>query len=441
MAKLLAILALLTSVCAGQQCVVRGRIVGREGSPFPRSFVRADNNGGLDSSAVQADARGYFTIALPAGEPKNLYLGIAGRGFGGMLPILTDAGDSVFFEARLDSAHSPVLDFSPPEARIAKFARVHTALTGQYLDFVRDLQTLQRNDGDAKSYLAAWMDSAALLKHFAASEEDPVLRGEYLLRYYRLTSIRGMTFDTAFFRTNVRSIPARSPLWFFNNYEAADQHLLRPDGRRFVDSVMEFHPSRELRAFLLFNAAVEAQRAMNETDVRRNYRRLKEDYGDIWWSKIADQWIIVDAKVRTGVQVPDFAFKDLDDSTVLYSRSSLKGKVYLLDFWATWCLPCIGEIPYLRKAYEKYHSRGFEIISISSDARRSDVESFRRGNGGMPWRHVWVTGEDLRRCHDQFEVTGIPKPILVGRDGTVIGLKSDVRGENLAKMLDGLMGR
>jgi hypothetical protein len=216
------------------------------------------------------------------------------------------------------------------------------------MDFVQALQKLEREDRDTKSFVSAWMDSAVRLKEMVMTEKDPVMRGEVLLRYYRLTSLRVMRFDTLFYTKYASQIPATSPLWFFNNYEAYDQMFLRSGGSAYVDSIREYHPSRELRAFILFNAAIEAQSSMNTEEVRRNYVRLKEEFGDIWWSKIADQWLMVDMKVRRGTQVPDFTFKDMDDSTILYSKSSLKGKVYLLDFWATWCIPCLNEILYLQ---------------------------------------------------------------------------------------------
>jgi len=199
------------------------------------------------------------------------------------------------------------------------------------------------------------MDSAAKLKTMSLDEKDPVIRGEYLLRYYRLTTIQGMSFDSSFYKKMVLLIPVNSSLWFFNNYETFDQNIIHPRGKSFVDSVKEYHPSRELRAFLFFQTAMESQYKMDENEVRKNYVRLKEDFSDIWYAKIADRFIVSKMNVKRNTQISDFIFKDINDSTTTYSKSSLLGKIYLLDFWATWCLPCVNEIPYLQKAYDKYH--------------------------------------------------------------------------------------
>jgi thiol-disulfide isomerase/thioredoxin len=145
--------------------------------------------------------------------------------------------------------------------------------------------------------------------------------------------------------------------------------------------------------------------------------------------------------VKVGAKIPNFSLADINDSTRSYSRQALHGKFYLIDFWATWCLPCIGEIPYLQRAYSKYHSKGLEILSISSDSRRGDVMQFRSKKFSMPWNHVWLSPANLRRVHDDFAVTGIPKPILVDREGIIVALGPDLRGDSLQRVLSKFLGR
>ena len=54
----------------------------------------------------------------------------------------------------------------------------------------------------------------------------------------------------------------------------------------------------------------------------------------------------------------------------------MKGKVVLIDFWATWCMPCVGEIPHVKEAYDQFHSKGFEVIGISLDDDKSKLKKF-----------------------------------------------------------------
>jgi thiol-disulfide isomerase/thioredoxin len=361
----------------------------------------------------------------------------------GYFAVKSCANDTAMIQfdpAAVPIASQQSFEFTGKPSTTARFSRLHGDLTGMYMRFVDSLQALQRESRATESCLRAWTDSASMLKRAIVAEDDQVLKGELLIRYYRLTSINGMVLDTSFVRTLITGIPFSSPLWVFNNYEAFDMSKIHPLGDAFVDSMLECNPSRELRAFLLFSRAQEAQYMMDEKAVRLNYERLKDEFGDVFWARIADTQIAVRMKVKRGVQIPDFAFKGLDDSTIVYSKGSMKGKVYLLDFWATWCLPCIGEIPFIKKAYEKFRSKGLRIISVSLDAQRESPLKFRKLNMSMPWEHAWVHPEDAKALHDTFEITGIPKPILVDGDGMIVGLKSEVRGENLEKTLGRLMG-
>ncbi len=114
----------------------------------------------------------------------------------------------------------------------------------------------------------------------------------------------------------------------------------------------------------------------------------------------------------------------------ILNLDSLRGKVVLIDFWATWCGPCRGEIPYLKQAYEKYHAKGFEIFSISSDR---DVDAWKRFivAQGMNWQHVIESGD--AEASRIYMVNSIPRTYLLDRDGKIIAM--NLRGENLLTKL------
>ncbi|MEO8168148.1 MAG: carboxypeptidase-like regulatory domain-containing protein, partial [bacterium] len=287
---------------------MKGRVVADDGSPVSSAHIRSSHNDG-DSTGTKTDAEGYFTIVLPRNEPKNLYIN-AGNKYGALVPLLTDFEDSVTLTIQLDSVNQPRFQFENPGSRIARFARLHLDLFQNYISFVQSLQKLQKDRQDTKSFFTAWNDSVTNLKQMVLAEKDSVIRGELLLRYYRLTTIPGLKFDSVFYQKFITSISVNSPLWFFNNYEAYDQSHQRPDGKAFVDSIIANHPSRELRAFLLFETAREAQFGDNEQRVRQNYAKLKQDFPDISWSKLADKVIFADRKLKQRTEIPDFIFKD-----------------------------------------------------------------------------------------------------------------------------------
>ena len=97
----------------------------------------------------------------------------------------------------------------------------------------------------------------------------------------------------------------------------------------------------------------------------------------------------------------------------------MKGKVVLIDFWATWCGPCVAEFPHVLEAYQKLRDRGFEIVGISLDQEKEALESFTKKRG-MPWPQ-YFDGEGWGNKYAQeFGITGIPAMWLVDRDGKLV---------------------
>ncbi len=90
----------------------------------------------------------------------------------------------------------------------------------------------------------------------------------------------------------------------------------------------------------------------------------------------------------------------------------------------------------LHQAYQKYKDKGFTILSLSFDQKPEDVKKFRDSSWKMPWMNSYVTGGFQSEIAQKFQVTGIPKPILVGKDGKIIAAESALRGENLIHILD-----
>ncbi|MCI0694826.1 tetratricopeptide repeat protein [candidate division KSB1 bacterium] len=129
---------------------------------------------------------------------------------------------------------------------------------------------------------------------------------------------------------------------------------------------------------------------------------------------------LAEMTIRPGGTPPAFVATSLDGRRI--SPADYKGNVLLLDFWATWCGPCIVELPNVKRVYNTYHNQGFEIVSISLDRSEETLGRFVEQQN-LSWTHIYnsslPSGSDIA---SQYGVSAIPQMILIGRDGKIVDI-------------------
>jgi thiol-disulfide isomerase/thioredoxin len=336
--------------------------------------------------------------------------------------------------------------FGQPDSRPARIAAIDREIIRHQRDYYLALSVFRAAGHDEKDFQYDWSDTAASLKQRLLKEKDVYVRQALYIGLLGLRKLGSPDVDRGTAQQALTSIPADSPVW-----ELAPGYLLFDTIRQggglaaygpYFQKVVTANPSREVRALTLEQAYNEALSAKDLPRAKDYYRRLTVEFADL----LPGQRVKSkppESKFSVGKSMPAFRFVSFDDPKQVLTNEMFAGKTYLVDFWATWCLPCVAEMEDLHKLPAFYQKKGLEILSVSFDRTREDVTLFRREKWKMPWHHAFVGMDEFRvgsEFCDYFELTEIPKAILVDRSGMIVAEGDEALGAKLAANLAKLLG-
>ena len=147
-----------------------------------------------------------------------------------------------------------------------------------------------------------------------------------------------------------------------------------------------------------------------------------------------------EAKMKTDIGQPyiDVVQPDADGNEVSLKSvvENPANKYVLLDFWASWCGPCMGEVPHLKKTYDEFHKKGFEIFGVTFDDNREDwldATRYLRVN----WVHVGLLNGFDNQAAKDYAVNAIPSNFLIDSEGKIVA--KNLRGEALYEKIAELL--
>lgn len=153
------------------------------------------------------------------------------------------------------------------------------------------------------------------------------------------------------------------------------------------------------------------------------------------WIRFRPSLVEVDRKpMKVGKPGPTWSAETLEGNPI--SSESFKGSYVLLDFWGSWCGPCIEEIPLLKRAYRRFQSENFEMVGFAYESRSSLQRLLDKID--LPWPQVL---DDTGSYSSKFLVSGYPTHYLIGPDGTLLEKGYSLRGEKLIDTLEKYLGK
>jgi peroxiredoxin len=138
-----------------------------------------------------------------------------------------------------------------------------------------------------------------------------------------------------------------------------------------------------------------------------------------------------------GQPAPDLTIKTLDGESI--SLGGLRGKTVLLVFWATWCAPCVAEVPTLIEVHERFRGRNdFVLLGFSRDFEDGALRDFLKANPKMTWPQAFGDAGGANQAAEAFGVAGIPAIFLLDSQGTIAA--ADLRDEQIIQEIEKALG-
>lgn len=203
---------------------------------------------------------------------------------------------------------------------------------------------------------------------------------------------------------------------------AEERRQIQESFKPLIDSTFEANTDNFAGVALLSQMLNE----MSLDEVREAVDKFSPEMQEHTYIKELKEQLKAFATVEPGGQYLDFELEGIDGGKVVLSDLLAKGDYVLLDFWASWCGPCMNEVPYLIDTYKTYGGKGFEILGVSLD---NDAAKWKQAAARMPWVHA----SDLKGWESAvaqlYKVHSIPANYLIAPDGTVV--EKNLRGEAL----------
>jgi thiol-disulfide isomerase/thioredoxin len=332
--------------------------------------------------------------------------------------------------------------FSDPASVVAKINAIQMEMTKRSAVIAKPMNEFVKAGNDWKKFTYDWSAEQASIESRLKTEKTPLVRQALLMDYVDTKNKFAAKADPAIGTQLFKEVPPDSKLWMMPTLPlmktAGD---LCGDENAFKEYLMKFldkNPDMSLKSNMLMSNLMNAKMSNDEKTLKLYYDVAVKFFGDTPIGRSVKERFSPVINIAVGKTAPAFKLKSFEDTTKFFTNNTFKGKVYLIDFWATWCGPCVGEMENMHKAYAKFKSKNFQILSLSLDKKPEDVTKFRSDKWKMPWLHTFVTGNES--LISAFEVIGIPRPLLVDGNGKIIAMETELRGDQLEKTLAKFLG-
>lgn len=359
------------------------------------------------------------------------------------IPVFSDGKIDLTIKAHLPSLEFrnndipkyhmlPRIIFEDTTSTAYKIVKIYSKYISDHSAYMDSLYFYKTNNINNGKYINKNRDKIlAQLKYNLAKENIKEVREmlfiDYLKRWFM---IKPDPLDSTICASALKEVKPNSQFWSLGA-ELINYAIWSTKNENkyidYLDEAVKTTNDPNVKAELLYSRIMDYSRDNKNEEMILLIEKLKKECPNTYKAKTVESEFL---NTAVGKAIPDYSFISIDNPKQTFTKSNMLGKIYLIDFWGTWCTPCVAEMSTLHKVYAKYKSKGLEIISVAAD-EKSNVIAFRKNKWSMPWLNtVLFKNEKSDELLKLFGVYSYPTAFLVSTQGIILARNEDLRGEN-----------
>ena len=327
---------------------------------------------------------------------------------------------------------------------VSKFAKHYDELQKYKKAYFVAYQNFVKERIKRKEFAFDWSEQMLSVEKEIKGETDGIVREELYLNCATI-AILAKSIDTSMYRRSINGIPPTSIVWSLNPhsiyYALGHSGFTEDQQMKYVQQVIDSNPIDKTKAALLLDEYMVEKLSEHKENARRYYDILVNRFGSSEEAKMIKEKTASRASLQVGKPIPEFSVVSMDDSTKTITNESLKGKYYLIDFWASKNEASVREMQQLQESYEKYKDNNFTIVSLSLDDSPRDVMEFRKTKWNVPWTNAFLGRNINSKVVRDFNAFDIPIAFLVDPKGNLVATGNALLSDSLRITLEKYLGK